>query len=157
MSEKLLPVFSSRIFTFQISGLTFRSLVHCEFIFCVLCQKVVQFSQHHLLKRLFFSTVYSCLLCHRLIDHVNMGLFGGSVFCSLDLYVFLCQYNFENCRFVVQSEIWNYKVSSFFLLKTDLAIPDLLGSIHVMSICSSFVKKKKNAVGYCTKSVECIG
>ena len=61
MSESVLPVFSSRSFT--VSGLTFRSLIHFEFIFVygvrkcsrfILLQVVDQFSQHHLLKRLSF-------------------------------------------------------------------------------------------------------
>ena len=53
------PVFSSKSFT--VSGLTFRSLIHFEFIFVygvrkcsdfILLHVAVQFSQHHLLKRL---------------------------------------------------------------------------------------------------------
>ena len=52
-------MFSSR--SFILSGLTFRSLIHFEFIFVygvrkysgfILLQVVDQFSQHHLLKRL---------------------------------------------------------------------------------------------------------
>ena len=48
---------------FIVSGLTFRSLIHFEFIFVygvrkyssfILLQVVKQFSQHHLLKRLSF-------------------------------------------------------------------------------------------------------
>ena len=59
MSESVLPMFSSR--SFIVSGLTFRSLIHFEFIFVygvrkcsnfILLQVAVQFSQHHLLKRL---------------------------------------------------------------------------------------------------------
>ena len=51
-------MFSSR--SFIVSGLTFRSLIHFEFIFVygvikcssfILLQVVDQFSQHHLLKR----------------------------------------------------------------------------------------------------------
>ena len=61
MSESVLPMFSSR--SFLVSGLTFRSLIHFEFIFVYgvrkcsnfsLLQVVDQFSQHHLLKRLSF-------------------------------------------------------------------------------------------------------
>ena len=60
MSESVLPMFSSR--SFIVSGLTFRSLIHFEFIFVygvrkcssfILLQVVDQFSQH-LLKRLSF-------------------------------------------------------------------------------------------------------
>ena len=55
----VLPMLSSR--SFIVSGLTFRSLIHFEFIFVygvrkcssfILLQVVDQFSQHHLLKRL---------------------------------------------------------------------------------------------------------
>ena len=69
MLESVLPMFSSR--SFIVSGLTFRSLKHFEFIFVygvrkcssfILLQVVDQFSQHHLLKKLSLSIVYSCLL-----------------------------------------------------------------------------------------------
>ena len=60
MSESVLPMLSSR--GFIVSGLTFRSLIHFEFIFVYGVRKcssfilllVDQFSQHHLLKRLSF-------------------------------------------------------------------------------------------------------
>ena len=61
MSESVLPMFSSR--SFIVSGLTFRSLTHFEFIFVygvrkcssfILLQMVDQFPQHRLLKRLSF-------------------------------------------------------------------------------------------------------
>ena len=54
-------MFSSR--SFLISGLTFKSLIHFEFIFMcgarrcssfILLHVTAQFSQHHLLKRLSF-------------------------------------------------------------------------------------------------------
>ena len=61
MLKRVLPMFSSR--SFIVSDLTFRSLIHYEFIFVygvrkcssfILLQVVDQFSQHHLLKRLSF-------------------------------------------------------------------------------------------------------
>ena len=61
LCQSVLPRFSSK--SLIVSGLTFRSLIHFEFIFvyCVrecsnfiLLHVVVQFSQHHLLKRLSF-------------------------------------------------------------------------------------------------------
>ena len=61
MSESVLPMFSSR--SFIVSGLTFRYLIHFEFIFVydvrkcssfILLQVVDQFSQHDLLNRLSF-------------------------------------------------------------------------------------------------------
>ena len=61
MLESVLPMFSSR--SFIVSSLTFRFLIHFEFIFVyhvrkyssfILLQLADQFSQHHLLKRLSF-------------------------------------------------------------------------------------------------------
>ena len=61
MSESVLPMFSSK--SFIVSGLTFRSLIHFEFIFVygvrkcsnfILLQVGDQVSQYHLLKRLSF-------------------------------------------------------------------------------------------------------
>jgi len=55
------PVFCLCFLSFMVSGLSFRSLVHFEFIFVygvrkhsnfILLHVAVQFSQHHLLKRL---------------------------------------------------------------------------------------------------------
>ena len=65
MSLNVLPMFSSK--SFIVSGLTFRSLIHFEFIFMygvrkcsnfILLHVAVQFSQHHLLKRL---TLHHCI------------------------------------------------------------------------------------------------
>ena len=59
MSSSVLPTFSSK--SFIVSGLTLRSLIHFEFMFMygvrkcsnfILLHVVVQFSQHHLSKRL---------------------------------------------------------------------------------------------------------
>ena len=70
MSKSVLPMFSSK--SFIVSGLTFRSLIHFEFIFVcgvrecsnfILLHVTVQFFQHHVLKRLSF------LLC------INIFLF----------------------------------------------------------------------------------
>ena len=61
MSKTVLPMFSSK--RFIVSHLTFRSLIHYEFIFVygvrecsnfILLHVAVQFSQHHLLKGLSF-------------------------------------------------------------------------------------------------------
>ena len=65
MSESVLPMFTSR--SFIVSGLTLRSLIHFEFPFVygvrkrssfILLQVVDQFSQHHVLKRLYFLPLY---------------------------------------------------------------------------------------------------
>ena len=89
--------FSSRSFT--VSGLTFRSLIHFEFIFVygvrkcssfILLQVVDQFSQHHLLKRL---SLIHCIFLPPLSKkgvHMCVDLSLGFLFCSIDLYFCLC-------------------------------------------------------------------
>ena len=82
MSETVLPMFSSR--SFLVLGLIFRSLIHFEFIFVNGEKNVLisfflhvafQLSQHHLLKRLSFSIVYSCFLFHRLLGQSAWAYF----------------------------------------------------------------------------------
>ena len=81
----------------MVSCLTFKFLLHFEFIFvhgvrvcssCTDLHEADRFSQHHLLKRLsFFPTLYSFLLCGRLTDRRCLGLLLDSLFCSFGLYV----------------------------------------------------------------------
>ena len=79
MSDSVLPMFSSR--RFIVSGLTFRSLIHFEFIFVygvrkwssfILLQMVDQFSQQHLVKGLSF---FHCIFLLRFFkDKVSIGV-----------------------------------------------------------------------------------
>ena len=92
MPESVLPMFSSR--NFLVSVLTFKYLICFKFI-CVYSMRkysniivlhlVVQFSQHHLLKRMFIVCSY-LLLC-RLIEHRYVGLSLDTLFCSICLCV----------------------------------------------------------------------
>ena len=79
--------------------LTFRSLIHFEFIFVygvrkcsnvILVHVAVQFSQHHLLKRLSLSHCIFCLLCQNYSTHWCMGLFLGFLSCSIGLCFCFC-------------------------------------------------------------------
>ena len=79
MSGSVLPMFSSR--SFIVSDLTFRSLIHFEFIFVygvrkcssfILLQVVDQFSHHRLLKRLSFLHCY--ILASFVKDKVSIGV-----------------------------------------------------------------------------------
>ena len=47
-----------------------------------------QFPQYHLLKRLSFLP---WKLCRNSVDHMHVGLFLDSLFCSIGLHMFLCQ------------------------------------------------------------------
>ena len=87
--QRLLPMFSSMV---MVSCLSFKSLIHFGLIFVygvrkwssfILLHVAVQFSQHHLLQRL-FPTGYSFPLCPWLIDHRVVGSF--LFHCSMCLY-----------------------------------------------------------------------
>ena len=95
--ESVQPIFSSK--SFIESGLIFNTLIHFEFIIVygsrkcfnfTLLHVAVQFSPYHLLKGLSFSSIYCCLLCHRLVDYSCVGLILGFLSCSTDLYFYLC-------------------------------------------------------------------
>ena len=69
-NQSVLPMFSSG--SFIVSGLTFRSFLHFEFIFLydvrkysnfIIIHAAVQFSQHYLLKRL---SLFHCIFLHPL-------------------------------------------------------------------------------------------
>ena len=73
ISENFLPMFSSK--TFMVSRLIFTSLIHPEFIYW---------------RGYFYSMLCPCPLCQILIDYIDMGLFLGSLFCSIGRRV--CSY-----------------------------------------------------------------
>ena len=109
MSESVLPMFSSR--SFIVSGLTFRSLIHFEFIFVygvrkcssfILLQVVDQISQHHLLQRLSLTSfvkdkVSICawiyLWAFYFVPLINISVFVAVPYCL------------DNCGFVIEPEV----------------------------------------------------
>ena len=94
MFETLLLMFSSR--KFMVLNLTFKSLIHFEFI---LVHGVRRWSSFFFFPHLsnipntiywidyLYPIVCSCLICQILIYHKGVGLFLGSLFQSIDLYV----------------------------------------------------------------------
>ena len=122
--------------SFIVSHLTFRSLIHFQFIFVygvrkcsnfILLHIAVQFSQHHLLKR--FSLPH-CIFLPPLSKIRCMGLFlGFLILLHWSIFLFLCQYH---TVLMTVSLYYNLKSGSlilsapFFLLKTALAIQSLL-------------------------------
>ena len=102
MSLSFLPMFSSK--SFIVSGLTFRFLIHIEFIFVyhvrkysdfILLHEAVQFSQHHLLKRLslphcIFLPLLSKIRCPWVCGFISglFILFHWSIFLFLS-HIFL--------------------------------------------------------------------
>ena len=114
MSKSVLSMISPRCFI--VSSLTFRCLIHFEFIFkfgvrecsnSILLHVAVQLSQHHLLKRLIFSIVCSCLLCHRLIVHKCLGLFEGFLSCCIGAYVCFFASTTLPCLLQLCSIVWS--------------------------------------------------
>ena len=98
----VLPMFSFK--SCIVSGLTFKSLIHFEFIFVngvgnyskfILLHAVVQFSQHHLLGRgCFFSIVYFCFLCQKIRCPLVHGFVSRlSILFHWSIFLFLCQYH----------------------------------------------------------------
>ena len=130
-------MFSSK--SFIVSGLIFRSLIHFEFIFMYSVRKcsnftllhvAVQFSQHHLLKRL--SLPHCIFLPHLSKTRYPSvhGVFSGlSVLFQWSIFLSLCQ-----CRTVLMTVALQYNLKSgrlippalFFFLKIALAIRGLL-------------------------------
>ena len=103
MSKYVRCMFSSK--SCIVSSLTFKPWVHFEFIFVcgvqecnnfILLHVVVQFSQHHLLKRLSFSIVDSCFLFHRVGDRRCLGLSLLSILLHWSIFLFFCQYSVLN-------------------------------------------------------------
>ena len=100
MSLSVLPMFSSK--SFIVSGLTFRSFIHFEFIFVYGVRKcsnfiplhvAVQFSQHHLLKRL---SLPHCIFLPPLskirYPQVHGFISGLSILFHWSIFLFLCWY-----------------------------------------------------------------
>ena len=120
----VLPMFSSR--SFIVSGLTFRYLIHFEFIFVygvrkyssfILLQVVDQFYQHHLLKRLSFLHCIVLPLCQ---SKVSIGVWiylWASYFVPLIcISVFVpVPYCLDDCGFVVEPEVRQVDSSSSIL------------------------------------------
>ena len=92
-------MFSSK--SFIVSGLTFRSLIHFEFIFVygvrkcsnfILLHVAVQFSQHHLLKRLSLPhRIFLPPLSEMRYPWVDGFISGLSILFQWSIFLFSCQ------------------------------------------------------------------
>ena len=110
----------------------------------------VQFSQHHLLKRLSLFHWIFFLLCQRSVSHTQLtdplvvGPFLGSLFCSIDPCVYFgpVPYCLDDYSFVIQPEVQNCDASSFGFLFQDCFRYLGLFWFHTnfRLVCSSSVK-----------------
>ena len=152
----VLPVFSSYILI--VSGLTFRSFIHFEFIFVygvrkcsnlILLHVAVQFSQHHLLKRL---SLPHCIFLPPLskirYPQVHGFISGLSVLFHWSVFLFWGQYHTVLMTVALQLNLKSGRLitpAPFFFLKTALAVRGLLCfHMNCEIFCSSSMK---NAVG----------
>ena len=133
MSESVLPMFSSR--SFIVSGLTFRSLIHFEFIFVygVLVSffyKWLTSFPAPLVKEVVFFLLY--ILASFVKDKVSIGMwiylwafqFVPLIYISVFVPVPYC---LDDCGFEVQAEVRQGDSSSpFFFLKIAFAIRGFL-------------------------------
>ena len=97
MSSSVLPMFSSK--NFIVSGHTFRFLIHFEFIFVygvrkcsnfILLHVAVEFSQHHLLKRMSLPHHMFLPPLSKIRYPLVLGLFLGFLSYSIGLYLCFC-------------------------------------------------------------------
>ena len=128
-------MFSSR--SFIVPFLTFRSLIHFEFIFVYGMKNALISLFHRQLSSFpstiywrdcLFSMVYSCLLHCRLIDSKSTGLFLNFLSHSIDLCVFFYVNTIVFWSLQVCSIIWSQGLTSSvltFFLNIALAIQGL--------------------------------
>ena len=128
MSESVFLIFSSRSFT--VSDLTFRSLIHFELIFVygvrkcssfIFLRVIDQFSQHHLLKRLFFLHCIFLPTLSKIRCPQVCGFISGLSILFHDLYfcLYAVPYCLDDCGFVVEPEVRQVDSSSSILLFQD--------------------------------------
>lgn len=109
----------------MISGVTVKSLIHCQLIF-EWCKKWVQLQLffHMWISNFLsttywrlFSTEYSWLPCHVLVDHIDVGLFLCSVHFHWFICLFLGQYQcFDDLLYNIawNQEVWYLLLCSSF-------------------------------------------
>ena len=137
MSSSVPPMIYSK--SFIVSGLTFSSLIHFEFILVygvrkcsnfILLHVAVQFAQHHLLKRL---SLPHCILLPFLskirYQQVYGFISGLSILFHWSIFQFLCQYHTVLMTVALQYNLKSGRLippAPFFFFKTALAIWGLL-------------------------------
>ena len=156
MSLSVLPMFSSK--SFIVSGLTFRSLIHFEFVFVygirkcsnfILLHVAVQFSQQHLLKRLSFPHCIVLPPLSKIRDTEVQGFISGlSILFHWSIFLFLCQCHTDLMTVALQYNLKSGRLiplALFFFVKIALAIQGLLCfHMNCENFCSSSLK---NAIG----------
>ena len=126
ISEIFLPMFSSK--NFMVPWLIVKSFIHFEFIFVygvswwssfIFCTCLSRSPNTIYWRGYFYSILCSCPVCQILIDHRDMGLFLGSLFCFIDLCV--CSHSnirlfwlLSPCNTVWYQVLWSLLLCSSF-------------------------------------------
>ena len=116
--------------SFIVSGLTFRYLIYFEFIFVydiskcssfIILKVVDQFSQYHLLRRLFYPLyIFASLVEDKLSKSARILLWGFYFVSLVYISVFVpVPYCLDKCGFVVEPEVRQVHSSSSNLLSQD--------------------------------------
>ena len=137
MSSSVLPMFSSK--SFIVSGHTFRYLIHFKLIFMqsvtkcsdfILSHVAVQFSQHHLLKRLSLPHCIFLLPLSKIrYPYVHEFISGLFILFHWFIILFLCQYHTVLMTVALYYNLKSGRLippAPFFFLKTGLTIWSLL-------------------------------
>ena len=160
MSLNVLPIFSSK--SFIVYAPTFRSLIHFEFIFVygvrkcsnfILLHVIVQFSQHHLFKRLFLPHwIFLPPFSKIRYPQVHGFISGLSILFYWSIILFSCQYHTVLMTVALQDNLKSGRLippAPLFFLKTALGIWGLLCfHLNCETFCSSSVT---NAIGNLTR------
>ena len=106
----------------------------------------VQFPQHHFLKRLFvLHYIFLHPFC-RLIAHINVGSFLGSLFCSIDL----CVYFSASKLFIIgffHEFFWVFQIYNHIIFKERLILfCFFLSSLMPLIACLVMLVNAHNAV-----------
>ena len=109
------------------------------------CKWLSSFPSTTYWRNFLFSIVYSCVLCHRLVEHKCLGLFLGFLFCSIYLYFCFCASTILFRWLQLCSIIWS-KGACFLQLR--FSFSGYLGSFcfhtNFKIFCSSSLK---NGIG----------
>ena len=137
MSLSVLPIFSPK--RFIVSGLTFRSLIHFQYILVygvrrcsnfIILHAAVQFSHHHLLNRLFLPHyIFLTPLSKIRYPQVHGFISGLSILLHWSVFLFWCQYHTVLMTVSLQYNLKSGRLiplAPFFFLKTALDIWGLL-------------------------------
>ena len=148
MSKSVLPVFSSK--SFIVSSLTFRSLIYFEFIFVygvrrcsdlILLHVAVQFSQHHLLKRLskksfiFNLAFWLCAFAFNTFSTIFFSIRRACLILSL--------------THLAHRELPEAQLTCFFILDHLIRTLGLTARILLPFLCDLFISN----IGHCAFSL----